>query len=229
VPWMKRLVFAVGVTTALGQSPAPLNLGTAATFTILSKAGITNVPPSVITGNIGVLPIAAGAMTGFDLVADGSNTFSTSTQVMDGNVYAASYAAPTAATLTVAIHDMEAAYVDAASRTPPPEHVDRKGGNINDETFAAGVHQWSQGVSFTGRITIYGSASDVFIFKLTQSLLLGSGARVLLGGGAVASNIFWQVAGTIEADTISHLEGIFLVKTSATFKTGATVNGRVFA
>jgi len=136
VPWMKRLAFAVRVTTALGQSHA-LDLGTAATFTILSKAGITNVPTSVITGDIGVSPIAAGAMTGFDLVADGSNALSTSTQV-DGRVYAASYAAPTAAMLTVAILDMEAAYDDAASRVSPPENTDRKGSSPWNQASRAG-------------------------------------------------------------------------------------------
>ena len=62
---------------------------------------------------------------------------------------------------------------------------------------------------------------------------MGSGASVVLvaNGGSTpqASNIFWQVAKHVEAGTTSHLEGILLVKTIAAFRTGATLNGRIFA
>jgi hypothetical protein len=45
----------------------------------------------------------------------------------------------------------------------------------------------------------------------------------------VAANVVWQMAGFLEAGTTAHLEGTFLVKTKAVFKTGATINGRVLA
>ena len=41
---------------------APVNLGTAGDFAILAKSGISSVPNSVITGDIGVSPIAASAV-----------------------------------------------------------------------------------------------------------------------------------------------------------------------
>jgi hypothetical protein len=37
------------------------------------------------------------------------------------------------------------------------------------------------------------------------------------------------VAGFLDAGTTSHLEGIFLVKTKAVFKTGSSLNGRILA
>jgi hypothetical protein len=37
------------------------------------------------------------------------------------------------------------------------------------------------------------------------------------------------VAGFVDAGTTSHLEGIFLVKTKAVFKTGSSLNGRILA
>jgi hypothetical protein len=43
------------------------------------------------------------------------------------------------------------------------------------------------------------------------------------------ANIVWQVAGYVDAGTSSHLEGVFLVKTRAAFKTGASLNGRILA
>jgi hypothetical protein len=40
------------------QTTGPVNLGAAGNFAILTKTGVTNVPTSSITGNIGVSPIA---------------------------------------------------------------------------------------------------------------------------------------------------------------------------
>jgi hypothetical protein len=54
-------------------------------------------------------------------------------------------------------------------------------------------------------------------------------AAVTLTGGAKAENIFWQVTGLVEVAAGMHLEGILLVKTGVTFKTGASLNGRVLA
>jgi hypothetical protein len=86
---MLKLYALVGMASALYaprallEAPAleAVDLRSAGAFVILAKAGISTVPSSVITGDIGVSPIAATAMTGFSLIADASNTFSTSTQV----------------------------------------------------------------------------------------------------------------------------------------------------
>ena len=48
---------------------------------ILAKSGISTVPPSAVTGNLGVSPIDATAITGFSLPADATNAFATSPQV----------------------------------------------------------------------------------------------------------------------------------------------------
>jgi hypothetical protein len=53
--------------------------------------------------------------------------------------------------------------------------------------------------------------------------------RVLLENCAAAEDIFWQVAGYFEVGAASHMEGIILTKTAATFITGSTLNGRIFA
>ena len=82
-------------------------------FVILAKSGISTVPPSAITGNIGVSPINSTAITGFALSLTADSPFATSTQVT-GNVYAPDYAAPTPANLTTAIGDMQTAYTDIA-------------------------------------------------------------------------------------------------------------------
>jgi hypothetical protein len=58
-----------------------VNLGTAGNYAILAKSGISTVPDSSVTGHIAVSPIEAAAITGFDLIIDTSNQFSTSPQV----------------------------------------------------------------------------------------------------------------------------------------------------
>ena len=72
---------------------------------------------SVITGDLGVSPATATAITGFDLMADSTNIFARSAQVT-GKVFASTYAVPTPENLRAAIGAMETAFTDAASRAP---------------------------------------------------------------------------------------------------------------
>ena len=226
-------VAAVVVSAARAADPVPL--GTAANFAILAKSGISTAPPSMIKGNIGVSPIAFTAMTGFSLTADPSNAFSTSTQVK-GRAYAANYAAPTPSHMTTAVSDMETAYTDAAGRaTTRGSNLNVMAGLISGATFKPGVYTWGSDVMFGSDIYIKGSSADIFIFQATGNVIVGSGARVVLvdggggGGKPQASNIVWQMAGYLDAGTTSHLEGVFLVKTHAVFKTGSSMTGRVLA
>lgn len=95
-----------------------VNLGTAGNYVVLSETGISTVPSSQLTGNIGVSPISHTAITGFSDTLSSSGTYATSTQVV-GKIYAADYKSPTPLNLTTAISDMETAYVDAAGRVLP--------------------------------------------------------------------------------------------------------------
>jgi hypothetical protein len=222
---------------SLLPSPAPLppqrkvELGKAGDFAILTASGITTVPSSAITGNIGCSPISGTAMTGWSLTMDSSNTFSTSTQVT-GKAYGADYASPTPSELTLAVADMQTAYTDAAGRhtsEPSAEHLNVKQGLISGTTFTPGVYTWGTDINFASDIYIKGDATDQFIFQSTGNVIVGTGARVHLHGQAKAENIVWQVAGYVDAGVGSHLEGIILVKTYAAFKTGSSINGRILA
>lgn len=212
-----------------------VSLGSASKFVILAKSGISTVPPSAVMGNIGVSPTSAAAMTGFSLSADPSNVFSTSDQVT-GRAYGANYASPTPSYMTTAVLDMETAYTAAAGRSiSSAENLNVRAGLVSGLTFKPGVYHWGSDVMFGSDIYIKGSSEDVFIFQATGNVVAGSGAKIVLvdsdggGGKPKASNIFWQVAGNVYAGTTAHLEGNFLVKTHAVFKTGSSLNGRVMA
>lgn len=213
---------------ALGEVPtAKVDLGTAAGFAILSKAGITNVPTSAVIGNMGVSPIASTAMTGFGITCDVAHPEYCTAAEVRGKIFAPDYAGNTAGELTIAIGSMETAYTDAASRATSVRHENEI---VTGEVFTPGVHTWpSTGISFVDAIYLNGSPTDIFIFQTTGNVVVGNGARMILMGGVKASNIFWQMAGYLQAGTTSHLEGVFLVKTQAVFQTGSTMNGRIMA
>jgi hypothetical protein len=206
-----------------------VNLGSAGEYVILSKAGVTNVAGSEITGNIGVSPIVLEAVTGFDLVADSTNTFSTSAQV-EGKIYSPGHVSPTPDDLTTAISAVEAAYTDAAGRVcPDAARVNLEAGILNGVTLTTGVYKFSSGVLITGDITIDGTDTDVFIIQIEKTLAMHADFKVILTGGAKAENIFWQVAETVVFEAGAHFEGIILAATGVTFVTGASLNGRIFS
>jgi hypothetical protein len=212
-----------GTTGAAGTA---VNLRTAGNYVILAESGISTVPPSVVTGDMGVYPIMATAITNFSLIADSTNVFATSAQVT-GKIYAAGYAVPTPANLLAAIGDMGLAYTDAAGRAP--DVTELGAGSIGGMTLAPGVYQWGTGLLIPTDLTLNGSSTAVWIFQIAQTLTLSSAVNVHLTGGALAKNVFWQVAGSVELGTTSHLEGIVLSATMINLRTGASIAGRLLA
>jgi hypothetical protein len=73
-----------------------------------------------------------------------------------------------------------------------------------------------------------GAADDIFIIQTTKSIVQAANTEVTLDG-VLTSNVFWQVAGDVSVGTGAQMEGVLLVKTAVTMKTGSTLNGRVLA
>jgi hypothetical protein len=214
-----------------------VNLGTAGTYAILAKTGISTVPASSINGDIAVSPIAASAITGFDLIMDPStNQFSSSTQVNSlGKVYASDYKSPTPSTLTTAVSDMETAYTDAAGRSNNDARKVNLGfGDIGGLTLVPGVYTFDRDITISTTVTFDGkdgsgkaNTTSVFILRTSGSVKQAANIQVILTNGAQAKNIFWQVAGTVTVGAGATLEGILLAKTAVAFITGSTLNGRI--
>jgi len=207
-------------------SPGAVPLLTAGDFAVLAKTGITNIPVSAIIGDMGVSPAAAASITGFALVLDGGGTFSTSAQVT-GQVFASDYAAPTPANLTQAVLDMEAAYTFAAGQAP--DFVELNAGLIGGLTLVPGVYKWSTGVTIATDVTLQGGPGDVFIFEIAGVLTLAAAQEIILSGGVLPENVFWQVAGNTLIDTTAIFRGIILCLTDITLNTGAQMFGRCLA
>jgi Ice-binding-like len=204
------------------SGPQVVNLGVAGDFVILSKSGITNVSPSVITGDIGTSPITGAAITGLTCPE------------VTGAIYSVDDAGPSPCVvtnptmLTAAVLNMETAYTDAAGRTNP-NFTELGAGNIGGLTLAPGLYKWTSAVIIPTDVTISGGSNDVWIFQVAGTLNMSSAIKITLSGGAKAKNIFWQTTGAVTLGTTSHFEGIILGKTAINLLTGASLNGKMLA
>jgi len=189
-------------------------------FVILTETGVTDVPSSVITGNVGTSPITGAAnlltcaeVTGkiFSVDADGPPPCS----IVD----------PTK--LTVAVNDMEAAYTDAAGRTPTTLNLG--GGEIGGLTLRTGVYNWTTGVDIGSDLKLKGNIHGAWIFQNNGDLNVAGGASVLMSRLAQTRNVFWQITGQATLGTSAHLEGIVLSKTQVVMGTNASLTGRLYA
>lgn len=215
----------VSPIATLAAGPAPVNLGTAGNFAILSKAGITDVPASVITGNIGTYPISGAAI-------------GVTCPEVTGTIYSRNAAGPLpcrvidATLLNTAVNNMGTAYTDAATRTPGTgaTNLNVGAGTLSGQNFVPGTYTWDTpgNVTITGDITLTGSATDVWIFQISGTLNLANGIHVNLVG-ALPSNVFWQVAGATTLGTTSIFNGNILDKTMIALQTGAVLYGRALA
>lgn len=227
----KTWSFTIGSGVAAG--PAPVVLGGAGNFVILTKTGITNTGShsSAITGNIGSSPITAAAMdnvfcaemTGSIYGADAGYTGSGDVTCFKG----------LAADITLvgnAVLDMETAYTDAAGRTLP-DFTELGAGDISGMTLAPGLYKWGTGVLINSNVTLNGGPNDVWIFQIAGDLTQANGTSMLLAGGALPKNIFWQVGGGtgVAIGTTAHFEGVILATKAITLNTGATGNGRLLS
>ncbi len=214
------LAFA-GSAPAQDASLLPVPLGAAGSFAILTKAGITDVPASAVTGDVGTSPITGAA----DLLTCPEVTRTIYSTDATGPA-PCSVVDPTL--LTAAVLAMEHAYTNAAGRTHP-NFVNLGAGNIGGLTLAPGLYKWSTGVRIPTDVTLSGASDDVWIFQIAGNLKVSSAIAVLLSGGAQAKNIFWQVAGIANLGTTSRFEGVILCKTLIAMKTEASLKGRLFS
>jgi hypothetical protein len=74
-----------------------------------------------------------------------------------------------------------------------------------------------------------GNANAIFIIQIASTLTTTSGRKVILSGGALASNIFWQVGSSATFGTTSVFKGTVMAMQSITFNTGAKLDGRGLA
>ena len=241
-------------------NPVSVGIGLASEYAILAKSGISTTDgddASIITGNIGVSPIATTALTGFGLQLDEATELFSLTAQISGRAYAADYGTTTAVALTTAVSNMETAYTDAAGRSTSggklnlglgalggddasDQTLDLGGGSYGgalSHPLERGVYTFGTSVTIKNDLFFNGTDTDVFIIQISGDLIVEGSTRVHLDNAKdvdnaedklpKAENIFWQVAGQVTVRAGAKVEGIILGMNAVTFGRMAKLNGRV--
>lgn len=199
--------------SADSANPASVPLGGVVTgsnnFRVLAGSTVANTGGTTVAGDVGVW--AGTSVTGF-----GPGT-------MTGNGGVPHVADPAAQT---AQSDLTIAYNNAAGRAVGAAVA----GNIGGQTLTPGVYTSTSSLAISsGDLTLNGNSNGVFIFQIPSALTVTSGRKVILTGGALASNVFWQVGSSATLGTTSNFSGTILANSSITMATGATLHGRALA
>jgi hypothetical protein len=185
-----------------------------------------------VTGNIGLSPNARVGLTGWSETSDVTDTYSTSAQdAAPSKLYADDYVGGTTKVdLGTAVGSMQTAYTEAAGKPAGVgPNLNLGGGTIAGQTLAPGVYTWGTNVNITTDLTLNGSATDVWVFQIAGTLDMAANKKVILTGGALPQNVFWQVSGAVTMGAGTHFEGIILGQTAITFGNLSSINGRLLA
>lgn len=182
----------------------------ASTLAVLAGTSVTNTGATVITGNLALSPgtsiggFPPGILNGTQHIND--------------------------TTANNAKADLTAAYNDAAGRTATD--MVTLSGNLGGLTLTPGLYKSTSSLAISsGDLTFdaKGNANAVFIIQIASTLTTTSGRKVILSGGALASNIYWQVGSSATFGTTSVFKGTIMAMQSITFETGATLDGKALA
>lgn len=204
--------------------PAPVDLGSAAHFTILAGAAITTTGGGIINGDVGASPIT-GAAIGIPAAQVNGTIYE-----VDDTGPAGAVVAP--ALLLAAKGDLTTAFIDAAGRTPVPSgaFLNPGGGNVGGSNLIAGLYKFTGTASIKGgNLTLTGGPNDVWIFQIGADLAVDTNIQVILAGGAQTRNIFWQVTTSVVIGTFSVFKGTIMANQGITMNTSSTMEGRALA
>ncbi|WP_343320599.1 ice-binding family protein (plasmid) [Arthrobacter sp. TMP15] len=185
----------------------PVDLGTAAEYSVLGGTTVTNTGPSVLQGSLGVSP--GTAITGFP----------------PGIVGGASHAGDAQA--LQAQSDVIIAYNATASQAL----TESVAGDLVGRTLPEGVYNSTGPLALSGTLTLdgQGDPSSVFIFQIASTLITASASNIILTNSAQACNVYWQVGSSATLGTDSTFKGTIMALTSISVTTGAVLEGRALA
>src|ERR1017187_2885290 len=217
------VAFMAPFRTLLAAGPAPVNLGSAAHFTILAGAAVTTTGGGIVNGDVGASPITGSAIP------------LTQAQV-NGTIYAVVVAGPAGTVidpdlLLTAKGDLTTAFNDAAGRTPIPSgpFLNPGAGNIGGLNLVPGLYKFTGTALITGSdVTLTGGPDDVWIFQIAADLQVGTSVHVILAGGAQARNIFWQVGTSAVIGTFAVFKGTIIADQAITINTTSVMDGRAW-
>jgi hypothetical protein len=214
------LTLAGGATAAA----TAVSLGTADSFAILAGTpNITDVPTSVITGDVGLNP---GPGSGIGLTC----------AEVTGTIYSVDATGPLPcrvtdpSLLTTAKTDLTTAYTNAAAEIPDTTFLTTDN-QLGGQVLGPGVYNFGHGTTdnLTGNLTLNGDANAVWVFQATSDLVTASSSTITLTGGAQPCNVYWEVGSSATLGTNSTFAGTIMALTNISVLTDVTLSGRVLA
>ncbi|MFJ6197306.1 ice-binding family protein [Micromonospora sp. NPDC092111] len=192
--------------TGASAAEAPVNLGTAANFSVLAGSTVTNTGPSFLGQSLGVSP--GNTAPGFPPGIVGGETHLGDAVALQAK------------------NDLTTAYNDAAGRTPFTSLPAELGGT----TLTPGVYRIGA-AQLTGQLILnsQGDPAAVFIFQIDSTLTTASNSSVVFINGSSPCNVYWQVGSSATIGTGTRFMGNILAQASITMTTGATLQGRALA
>ncbi|HVA40649.1 MAG TPA: ice-binding family protein [Candidatus Binataceae bacterium] len=221
-----NLTFPIPLLIALACVPlsafgGPLLGADLASFTILGASTVTNVPTSVIVGNVGVWSSGgANAITGFNSV---SGVAVSDPQVTGGSVYSGTAVAQTAqGQLTAAIGELGSL---GSGTTLSPD--------LTGLILAPGVYTVPAGTTnLSGTLTLNGegNANAAWVFQMPSTLITSSNSVVTMINAGSGAGVYWDVGSSATIGSNTAFLGNLLALTSITMDTSATdLCGRALA
>jgi hypothetical protein len=194
-----------------------INLGIAESFAVLAYTSINSSPTSNIVGKVGLKPGIRSLIS-----------INPETEVVGGlsEVYAGDDIGDPSDYLNIARENLISGYRDATSRRSDDDKKEAYAGMPGGKILPPGIYQWSKGANILADVTLEGSASDIFIFQITGDLYIAPKVRIILSGGLVAKNIFWQVSGKVTLGSTSVTQGTIMSQLTFEMKNFAQLYGR---
>ncbi len=234
------------VTAASSINPPPLvALGLASTYGIAATAGITNTPTlprTQVDGDVVLNPtatcngVAVDGAGGIGLCGGPANV-----PLINGTVASVNPPYPDTTTAQNVTDDLRAAYLSITPANMPGGTSIAAGttlgaptGNalvMGDNYFTTGVYTSNTSILITGDLTLdaQGDPDATFVFQSASTVGTMPNAKILLVGGAKASNVYWQAGSDATLQTNTIWNGNILAYRSITMVTGASSCGRLFA
>ena len=224
------LVAAMLVSGGTAQAaPTPIGLGTATDFAIRAGTGVSNIPTSDITGDLGLSPVAGTAYTGLTCAE------------VDGTIYSVDATGPAPCVvedpgrMTTVENDARTAF-NHASALPGATPI---GPDLAGLELVAGLYGFgASATNLSGTLTL-DAASDpeaVWIFQASSTLITSSSSTVEfsnlppgVGAEQMACNVFWTVGSSATIATDTAFVGTVLASADVAVQTDATVIGRLLA
>ena len=210
-------------------APTPIGLGAATAFAVRGGSGVSNVPVSVISGDVGLSPAAGTGYSGLTCAEVTGGIFS-----VDGTGPAPCVVG-NAGLMTTVEDDARSAF-NHTSALPGASPI---GPDLAGGSLVAGIYSFGgapTNLSGTLSLNAQGDADAVWIFQASSTLITSSASTVQftnLPAGTTADelacNVYWTVGSSATIASNTTFVGTVLASASISAVTGATVTGRLLA